>query len=365
MSLPLHGIRVVDLSRVLAGPLAGMTLGDLGADVIKIERPQLGDDTRGWGPPFDAQGESAYFLATNRNKLSLAADLSDAADQDLVRRLIADSDVVIENYRPGTLERFQLGAQSLLAAHPQLVWCTITGFGADNPRPGYDFVVQAESGWMAITGEPDGAPMKHGVALADVLAGKDAALQILATLAGGRRGNRHLVVSLLHSATAALVNVAQNVLVSGDDARRWGNAHPNLVPYQVFETADQPIVIAVGNDAQWQACARVLGLDVLAQDSSLASNAGRVLARERVVAALATRLRRRPAAESLQLLDRAGVPCGVVKSVREALRGIEASPRTGVAPQGDVAVRFPPPMLDAHGALVRRAGWGAFTEPVS
>jgi crotonobetainyl-CoA:carnitine CoA-transferase CaiB-like acyl-CoA transferase len=248
----------------------------------------------------------------------------------------------------------------MLAAHPRLLWCTITGFGLDHPRPGYDFVVQAESGWMAITGEPDGAPMKVGVALADVLAGKDAAIQILAALAGGRRGSRHLSVSLLHSATAALVNVAQNALVTGREAVRWGNAHPNLVPYQCFDAADRPVVIAVGNDPQWLACARALGLDALAEDAALATNAGRVTHRERVVSAIQARLRTAPAATWIAALEAAGVPCGVVKPVLEALREVNASALTGVAPVAPGAVRLPPPRLDEHGTLVRADGWKAF-----
>lgn len=357
---PLSGIKILDLSRVLAGPLASMILGDLGADILKIERPGSGDDTRGWGPPFDERGESAYYLSVNRNKLSVAADLSRAADRELLARLIADADVVLENFRPGTLERHGLGAREMLAAHPQLLWCTITGFGLDNPRPGYDFVVQAESGWMAITGEAHGAPMKVGVALADVLAGKDAAIQILAALAGGRRGARHLSVSLSHSATSALVNVAQNALVTGREAQRWGNAHPNLVPYQCFDAADRPIVIAVGNDAQWLACARALGLDALAADTALATNAGRVTARARVVDAISARVSTAPAAQWIVQLEAAGVPCGVVKPVLEALREVEASPLTGVAPLAPGAVRLPPPRLDEHGTLVRAEGWGAF-----
>jgi len=349
-----------------------MILGDLGADVIKIERPGSGDDTRGWGPPFDDRGESAYFLSVNRNKMSLAADLTQPPDRELLARLMGEADVVLENFRPGTLERYGLGPAAMLAAHPELLWCTITGFGLDSPRPGYDFVVQAESGWMAITGEPGGAPMKVGVALADVLAGKDAAIQILGALAGqGRtrhRGgseapaprDRHLTVSLLHSATAALVNVAQNALVTGQEAVRWGNAHPNLVPYQVFEAADRPVVIAVGNDAQFAACVRALELDALTADSALATNAGRVTQRERVVEAIAARVRGESAATVLRALDAVGVPCGVVKPVLEALKAVDGSALTGVAPQGPTAVRRPPPRLDEHGALVRTRGWGAF-----
>lgn len=359
-TLPLDGIKILDLSRVLAGPLASMILGDLGADVVKIERSGVGDDTRGWGPPFDERGESAYYLSVNRNKLSVAADLTRAADRELLAGLMAEADVVLENFRPGTLERHGLGVREMLAAHPRLLWCTITGFGLASPRPGYDFVVQAESGWMAITGEPDGAPMKVGVALADVLAGKDAAIQILAALAGGRRGTRHLSVSLLHSATAALVNVAQNALVSGREAQRWGNAHPNLVPYQCFDAADRPLVIAVGNDAQWLACARALGLDALAADTALATNAGRVEGRARVVGAIAERVRGAEAATWIAALELAGVPCGVVKPVLEALREVAASPLTGVAPLAPAAVRLAPPRLDEHGTLVRADGWGAF-----
>jgi crotonobetainyl-CoA:carnitine CoA-transferase CaiB-like acyl-CoA transferase len=356
----LEGIKILDLSRVLAGPICSMILGDLGADVVKIERPGSGDETRGWGPPFDARGESAYFLSVNRNKLSVAADLTRAADRALLAALMAEADVVLENFRPGTLERHGLGVREMLAANPQLLWCTITGFGLDNPRPGYDFVVQAESGWMAITGEPEGPPMKVGVALADVLAGKDATIQILAALAGGRRGSRHLSVSLMHSATAALVNVAQNALVTGREAPRWGNAHPNLVPYQCFDTADRPVVIAVGSDPQWLACARAVGLDALAADPSLATNAGRVAARERVVTAIEARLRSAPAAHWTAQLEAAGVPCGVVKPVLEALRAVGASASTGVAPLAPGAVRLPPPRLDEHGTLVRADGWRAF-----
>lgn len=337
-----------------------MILGDFGANVIKVERPGAGDDTRGWGPPFDDRGESAYYLAVNRNKLSVAADLAQPADRALLARLIADADVVLENFKPGTLEKHGLGAAAMLAAHPTLVWCTITGFGLDSPRPGYDFVVQAESGWMAITGEANGAAMKVGVALADVLAGKDAALAVLAALAGGRRGTRHLSVSLLHSATAALVNVAQNALVTGADAKRWGNAHPNLVPYQCFDAADRPMVVAVGNDTQWRACANALELTALAADAALATNAGRLHARARVVDAMAQTLRTKNAAEWIARLDAVGVPAGLVKPVLEALREVEASALTGVAPQAPGTVRLPPPRLDEHGAAVRQQGWGAF-----
>ena len=361
----LDGIRVLVFTRVLAGPLCTMLLGDLGADVLKVERPDGGDETRGWGPPFDERGESAYYLSVNRNKRSLVADLGSADDRALLARLIADADVVVDNFRPGTLERRGIDPAALLAAHPQLVWCTITGFGTEGDRPGYDFVVQAERGWMAITGEPDGRPMKVGVALVDVLAGKDAAIAVLAALVARGRGplsvaRRRTHVSLSRSAAAALVNVAQNALVSGRDAARWGNAHANLVPYQLFDAADRPLVLAVGSDAQWAACARTLELDELAADPALATNAGRIAARHRVVGAIAARLRERPAAEWLARLAAAGVPAGLVKGVLEALTEEGADRLTGVAPSVPGSVRLPPPRLGEHSEVIRERGWGAF-----
>ena len=282
----LEGVRVLDLTRVLAGPVCTMLLGDLGADVIKVERPGSGDESRTWGPPFDAEGRSAYYLSVNRNKLGLAADLDNPSDRAAIDRLLADADVVVDNFRQGMLERRGISADAWCRKRPELVWCTITGFGLSVDRPGYDFVAQAEAGWMAITGEHDGEPMKVGVALADVLAGKDAAVAILGAYVQRLRGGRgaRLSISLIDSARAALVNVAQNALVTGTDAARWGNAHPNLVPYQLFETADNPIVVAVGSDAQWAACARALGLEPLATDPELATNAGRLANRARIVA---------------------------------------------------------------------------------
>lgn len=362
--LPLAGIRILDLSRVLAGPLAAMTLGDLGADVIKIERPREGDETRGWGPPFDPRGESAYYLSINRNKLSVALDFNSNPDIALLVRLIHEADAVVDNFRPGMLRRRGINVTDLLEARPELIWCTVTGFGADSPRLGYDFVVQAESGWMAITGEPDGEPMKVGVALADVLAGKDAAVAVLAGLAGRGRSRpaeqRHIFVSLARSAVAALVNVGQNALVTGREARRWGNAHPNLVPYELFAAADRSLVIAVGSDTQWRNCARALGLDALAADPKLATNAGRLANRELVVHAIRARVAERNATEWLTRLAAADVPAGIVRSVTEALAEVDGSPLTGVAPNAPGTVRLPPPLLDEHGALVREYGWEAF-----
>jgi len=344
-----------------------MILGDLGASVIKVERPGAGDDTRAWGPPFDERGESAYYLSINRNKKSVALDLDRPADATLIAELAGQADVVVDNFRPGTLERRRIDPDSLLELNPRLIWCTITGFGEESARAGYDLGVQAESGWMSITGEPDGEPMRAGVALADIIAGKDAAIAILAVLAA--RGisaeplpaeQRRIHISLSASATATLINVAQNSLVTGRDARRWGNQHPNLVPYQLFHAADRPMILAVGNDAQWKATTGVLELDDLRDDESVASNAGRLAARDRIVSAVAERLRERPAAEWIERLDKVGVPCGVVKTVLEALSEVGGSPLTGIPPAIPGTVRLRPPMLDEHGRAIREAKWGVF-----
>lgn len=365
-TLPLTGIKILDLSRVLAGPLCSMMLGDLGADIIKVERATGGDDTRGWGPPFNPNGQSAYFLSVNRNKLSIGVDFGREDDIALVRELAASADVVLENFLPGALSRAGLDRNELLAANPSLIWCTISGFGLESLRPGYDFVVQAESGWMAITGPADGEPHKIGVALVDVISGKDAAIAILAALVGRHRGppatERLVHVSLRGSAVASLVNVAQNVLVSGQPAGRWGNAHPNLMPYQLFATADGPLVIAVGSDSQWRSAVRVLGLSELADDSRLDSNAGRLAQRDRVTTSMATALKTRPAAEWVAAFDAAGVPCGLVRGVLEALRDVSASAETGIAPAAGGVVRRPPPTLNEHGELIRKMHWSAFKD---
>jgi crotonobetainyl-CoA:carnitine CoA-transferase CaiB-like acyl-CoA transferase len=365
----LNSIKILDLSRVLAGPLATMMLGDLGANVLKIERPDSGDDTRSWGPPFDDRGESAYYLSVNRNKKSAALDLDSEADRELILQLIAGADVVVDNFKPGTLERRGVDPANLLAKHANLVWCTITGFGEKSSRVGYDLVVQAESGWMSITGDPAGDPMKIGVALADIIAGKDSVIAILAALV--RRfttsdeisaTDRRIHISLAHSARAALINVAQIALVTGSEAKRWGNQHPNLVPYQLFHAADRPMIIAVGNDSQWRACARAVDLTDLASDASVASNAGRLAHRDRLVSAVSKRLQEKNAAEWIELLGKAGVPCGVVKTVLESLAEVDASALTGIAPSVPGTVRLPPPKLNEHGDEIRAKGWTAFDQ---
>lgn len=358
----LEELRVLDLTRVLAGPLCTMILGDLGADVIKVERPGTGDESRTWGPPFDPEGRSAYYLSINRNKLGLAADLDSPEDRQQIERLLSEADIVVDNFRAGVLDRRGLSPEKWCVRRPDLVWCTVTGFGPESDRPGYDFVAQAEAGWMAITGEPQGDPMKVGVALADVLAGKDAAIAILGALYQRTRTGRgsRFSISLIDSARAALVNVAQNALVSGNEARRWGNAHPNLVPYQLFQAADRPIVVAVGSDAQWVACVHAIGLDSLARDPSLSSNAGRLAQRDRIVSAFAERLATGSAQYWCDRLREAEVPSGLVTTVLEALRGTDASAVTGVAPSVPGRVRFAPPGLGEHTELIRRNGWGAF-----
>ena len=358
----LKNLKVLDLSRVLAGPLCTMLLGDMGAEVLKIERPLLGDDTRGWGPPFDELGTSAYYLSVNRNKLGVVLDLDAPADRTLLLSLASRADVVVENFRPGVLARRALDADAVRARFPGLVWCTIVGFANAPHRPGYDFVVQAESGWMSVTGAPDGAAMKHGIALADVIAGKDAAIAILGALVQRARTGvgASLSVSLSGSAEAALVNVAQNALVSGAPPRRWGNAHANLVPYQLFEALDRSIVIAAGTDAQWEACANALGLPELAGEDALRTNAGRLAHRDRIVGVMAAALGGRSAAHWREQLDAVGVPNGVVRSVPEVLECIDASALTGMPPSVPGTVRLPPPRLGEHTALVRELGWGAF-----
>ena len=372
---PLAGLRVLDLSRVLAGPLCTMVLGDLGAEVIKVEHPRGGDDTRSWGPPW-AEGpagrESAYYLSVNRNKRSVAADLKTEEGRALVRRLAEGADVVVENFVPGALERMGVGWDALSALNPRLVWCSITGYGSGGPeatRPGYDFAVQARAGWMAVTGEPGGAPMKAGVAVVDVLTGQNAAIAVLAALrereASGR--GQRVEVTLFDSALAGLVNVTQAALVTGREPARWGNAHVTIVPYQTFDAADRPFVVAVGNDAQWRRLCEAAGAHALLADARLATNPGRVEHRQVVGDALGAIFRDRPAAEWLEMLERAGVPCAPVQGVREALadRG-RTWPMSGEtygqvetvpSPFPFAAMRRPAPALGEHTDEVTRVGW--------
>jgi crotonobetainyl-CoA:carnitine CoA-transferase CaiB-like acyl-CoA transferase len=363
---PLAGIRVLDLSRVLAGPYATMVLADLGADVVKVEHPRGGDETRSWGPP-DAGGEAAYFLAVNRSKRSVALDLKTAEGRELALALCAGADVVIENFRPGGAARLGVDYASIRERNPAVVYCTISAFGPREPRdrPGYDFVVQAESGLMSITGEPDGEPTKVGVALVDVLAGLNAATAILAAL--HRRdvtgAGDAVEVSLLDSAFAGLVNVAQNALVTGREPPRYGNAHPSIVPYQPFRAADGWIALAAANDRHHARLCAAIDRPDLAADARYATNADRVHNRESLVAELRLVFATRPADEWLEELLAAGVPAGKIRGVGDALRSAGAATATVNHPTAGplelVAAPFslleagirapgPPPLLGEH-----------------
>jgi crotonobetainyl-CoA:carnitine CoA-transferase CaiB-like acyl-CoA transferase len=296
-----------------------MVLADLGADVVKVERPDGGDETRSWGPPF-AGGEAAYYLSVNRGKRSCALDLSQPEGRGLALELCAGADVVVENFKVGGAERLGVGYDAVKARNPKVVYCSITGFGSEREpagRPGYDFVAQAESGLMSITGAEDGPPYKVGVALVDVLTGLHAAAAALAALHGGEGGR--IEVPLLDSGLAGLVNVAQNALVTGSEPERHGNAHPNIVPYQDFETSSGRIAVAAANDGLFAALCSVLGLSELGSDARFATNSGRVEHRGELVPLLADRFRSRPAEEWLTELDAAGVPAGKVRSVPDAL----------------------------------------------
>ncbi len=316
---PLEGIRVVDVSRVLAGPFCTMILGDLGAEVIKVEAPGGSDDTRGWGPPY-AAGESAYYLCTNRNKRGITLDLKKEEGQRIFLRLIREADVLVENFKVGTLARMGLAPERLRKINPRLVVAEITGFGQTGPLsslPGYDFIIQALGGLMSITGSEESGPMKVGVAIVDVLAGLYAALGILAALHERKRSGEGQIVdtALLDVCVASLVNVASNYLVGGKVAKRLGNAHPNIVPYQSFRAADQEMVIAVGNDRQFAKLAEVLGRPELAKDERFATNPNRLSHREELTEALQRVFERRPAREWIERLQEAGIPCAPIQRI--------------------------------------------------
>jgi crotonobetainyl-CoA:carnitine CoA-transferase CaiB-like acyl-CoA transferase len=326
-SSPLAGVRVADLSRVLAGPYCTMVLADLGADVVKVERPEGGDETRSWGPPF-AGGEAAYYLSVNRNKRSCAVDLSQPEGRALALELCGRADIVIENFKVGGADRLGVGYDHVRERNPRVVYCSITGFGSERTprgRPGYDFVAQAESGLMSITGPEDGPPYKAGVALVDVLTGVHAAAGVLGALHAGE--GARIEVPLLDSGLAGLVNVAQNALVTGLDPERHGNAHANIVPYQDFETTSGRIAVAAANDGLFRALCTTLGLPELPADERFATNAARVQHRGELVPLLQARFAERSAEEWLSGLDAAGVPAGKVRSVPEALAAAAAAGR--------------------------------------
>ncbi|MBC7403355.1 MAG: CoA transferase [Microbacteriaceae bacterium] len=373
---PLAGILVADFSRVLAGPLATMTLADLGARVIKVERPEVGDETRSWGPPFSASG-STYFESVNRNKESVCLDLTDPGDLDLARTLIGRADVVVENFKPGGMDKLGLGYGTVRAANPGVVYTSISGFGSTGGRDllGYDFVVQALGGLMSITGEADGAALKAGVALVDVLTAKDAVAGILAALLRRQStgAGALLELNLLSSLQGSLANQAQAYLGAGVIPGRLGNTHPSIAPYETLECSDGPIAIACGNDSQFRRLAAVLGSPRLADDPRFLNNALRVANRPTLVPLLEERLRRHEAAKWQRRLTEAGVPAGRVGTIAD---GLELAESLGLEPTIEVfdasgvavatQVRHPiswsppirrrnsaPPMLGEQGAAVR------------
>jgi crotonobetainyl-CoA:carnitine CoA-transferase CaiB-like acyl-CoA transferase len=341
---PLAGILVADFSRVLAGPLATMTLADLGARVIKVERPEVGDETRSWGPPFSASG-STYFESVNRNKESVCLDLTDPGDLELARTLIGRADVVVENFKPGGMDKLGLGYDAVRAVNPGVVYTSISGFGSTGGRDllGYDFVVQALGGLMSITGEADGAALKAGVALVDVLTAKDAVAGILAALLRRQStgAGALLELNLLSSLQGSLANQAQAYLGAGVIPGRLGNTHPSIAPYETLECSDGPIAVACGNDSQFRRLAAVLGSPQLADDPRFLNNALRVANRPTLVPLLEERLRRHEAAKWQRRLTEAGVPAGRVGTIAD---GLELAESLGLEPTIEV--------FDASGVAV-------------
>ena len=338
----LAGLKVLDLSRVLAGPWSSQLLGDLGADVVKIERPGSGDDTRAWGPPWlkaedgQATAESAYYLCANRNKRSLAVDISDPSGQHLVRQLALKADIVIENFKVGGLRSYGLDYKSLKALNPRLIYCSITGFGQSGPyanRPGYDFHVQGMGGLMSLTGRPEGAagsgPMKVGVALTDILTGLYATVGILAAVAFRERTGlgQHLDLALLDVQVAALANQASNHLVGGVTPGRLGNAHPNIVPYQDFRTADGHMIITVGNDSQFASLCRALGHAEWVVNERFATNPRRVAHRDEIIALIEAVTITRTTADWVGAMEVAGVPCGPINSIDQVFADAQVQAR--------------------------------------
>ena len=337
--LPLAGIRVLDLSRVLAGPWCTQTLADLGAEVWKIEAPGQGDDTRGWSPP-DVDGESTYFMCANRSKASIAVNLKHAEGQRLVRELAREADVLVENYRLGALDAFGLGYEDLSSINPGLIYCSISGYGRTGPRAaeaGYDFVIQAESGLMSITGEPDGAPMKLGVAITDLVTGMNGVQSILAALLARARSGRgqHIDLALLDGALSVLANVGAGYLATGQAPGRLGNAHPTVVPYQIFATRDGSFALAVGNDAQFARLSTLVGRPEWGDDPAYATSRARVLNRARLIPELERIFAREDTAHWLAAVRAAGIPAGAVRSVAAALDAPEIAARGLIADTPD------------------------------
>ncbi len=384
---PLDGVRVLDLTRVLAGPYCTMFLGDLGAEVVKVEQPAVGDDTRGWGPPF-VGGESAYFLCVNRNKKSLTLDLKSNQGIGLLRRLAESADVLIENFRPGTMERLKLGEKELRAINPPLIYASLSGFGADGPMsdwPGYDLIVQAWGGLMSITGQPDGEPTKVGVAIIDLVAGLMLGQAIVAALFTREKlgVGQKIDTSLLEAEVACLINVGSNYLVEGKIPGRWGNAHPSIVPYQGFKTADGYLVIGVASEGIWRRFCQAVGRAELADDPRFAKNSKRVENRAELISILSEIFLRRNTDTWLRLLNDAEVPCAPVQTIDQVFKApqilhremlVEVDhPTAGSVRMAGIPVKFsttpasirlPPPLLGQHSEEVLETWLGMGREEI-
>jgi formyl-CoA transferase len=384
---PLSGVRVLDLTRVVAGPYCSMFLGDLGAEVVKIEQPGAGDDTRGWGPPF-AGGESAYYLCINRNKQSLTLDLKSKRAVELLRQLVKAADVIIENFRPGTMERLGLGEKELRELNPRLIYASLTGFGADGPMsdwPGYDLIVQAWGGLMSITGTPDGEPVKVGIAIIDLVAGLMLGKAITAALFAREKigvGQR-IDTSLLEAEVASLINVGSNYLIGGKVPTRWGNAHPNIVPYQNFQTADGYLVIGVASEVIWKRFCEAIGQRDLINDSRFADNSKRVENRSELIALLSETFLQRRNDAWFKLLTDAEVPCAPVQTIDQVFQAPQVLQRdmlievdhptagkvrmAGIPVKFSVtpaAVRLPPPLLGQHNETILKSWLGLSADSI-
>ena len=373
--LPLAGVRVLDLSRVLAGPWATQLLADYGADVVKVERPVSGDDTRGWGPPYTANGEAAYFHATNRNKKSVTINMATPEGAKLIRELASQSHIVVENFKVGGLSKYGLDYASVSAANPKIVYCSITGFGQTGPnshRPGYDYLIQAMTGLMSVTGQPDGSagaePMKVGVAVSDLFTGLYATTAILAALRNAEASGQgcQLDVALHDCQLAALANQAANFLASGTSPQRLGNAHPSIVPYQVFDTSDGHIVVAVGNDSQFQKFCACLNRPDIGAHENWRTNKGRVEDRENLLAQISPLVKMRSTKDWAETFNDSGIPNSPIRSVGEALQSEQVAARSQILEHTEglrtvgQPVPFPgqpnepPPTLGAHTDQVLR-----------
>jgi crotonobetainyl-CoA:carnitine CoA-transferase CaiB-like acyl-CoA transferase len=381
---PLSNLRILDLSRILAGPTCTQLLGDMGADIIKVEKPGAGDDTRSWGPPFvvgrngQPTSESAYYLCANRNKRSVAVDISTTEGSDTVRKMLRSCDVLIENFKVGTLAKYGLSYDDLNESFPGLVYCSITGFGQDGPfaaKPGYDLLAQGYGGIMSLTGSADGEPTKVGVGIADVMTGMYAATAILAALRhrGETGEGQHIDIALVDCQIAWLINEGTNYLLSGVQPKRRGNQHPNIVPYQVFETADGHVIVAVGNDAQFERFCHVIGLPDLARDERFTTNAQRLRNRDELIPLVATHLKSFEKETLVAGLEASGVPSGPINTLPEVFaaeqvraRGMKISMDFPAAQSGTidlignpikfsrtpVSYRLPPPECGAHTTVV-------------